>query len=175
MRLRSDTLCWLRRASRDGSCRLVIQNGAGAPEAAAGQGNTTPFFPPSFRGYHTEHFATCHAKPARLSLTSFRRATVSSHASGLSGTASLGHVSSAARLLCSGDLSRVKECANSDCGAFFSDTSKNCRRRWCATTGCGVAFGSPRSTNAGATNLAQGLKPGPGEGPLPLLESLKAD
>src|SRR5260370_17245446 len=136
MRLRSDTLCWLRRASRDGSCRLVIQNGAGAPEAAAGQGNTTPFFPSSSHGYHTEHFATCPAKPARLSLTSFRGATDSSHASGLSGTASLGHVSSAARLLCSGDLSRVKECANSDCGAFFSDASKDCRRR-CATTRCG--------------------------------------
>ena len=136
MRLRSDALCWLRRASSDGSCRLVIQNGAGAPETTAGQGNTTPFFPPSFPGYHTEHFATCHAKPARLSLTSFRRATVSSRTSGLSGTASLGHVSSAARLICSGDLSRVKECANSGCGAFFSDTSKDCGRR-CATTGCG--------------------------------------
>ena len=34
--LRSDTLCWLRRASRDGSCRLVIQNGTGAPETTAG-------------------------------------------------------------------------------------------------------------------------------------------
>jgi len=74
--------------------------------------------------------------PHGVSLTSFRRATVSSHASGLSGTASLGHVSSAARLICSGDLSRVKECANSGCGAFFSDTSKDCGRR-CATTGCG--------------------------------------
>jgi predicted RNA-binding Zn ribbon-like protein len=44
---------------------------------------------------------------------------------------------SAASLLCSGDLSRVKECANSGCGAFFYDTSKNRGRRWCTTTGCG--------------------------------------
>ena len=170
MRLGSDALCWLRRASRDGSCRLVIQNGAGAPEAAARSRQHHRFF-------HLASAAiTWSISPLVMpSLTSFRRATVSSHASGLSETASLGHVSSAVRLLCSGDLSWVKECANSDCGAFFSDTSKNCGRRWCATTGRGVAFGSPRSTNAGATNLAQGLKPGPGEGPLPLLESLKAD
>lgn len=44
---------------------------------------------------------------------------------------------SAATLLCSGDLSRVKECSNSGCGAFFYDTSKNRGRRWCTTTGCG--------------------------------------
>jgi predicted RNA-binding Zn ribbon-like protein len=44
---------------------------------------------------------------------------------------------SAASLLCGGDLSRVKECANSGCGAFFYDTSKNRGRRWCTTTGCG--------------------------------------
>jgi len=42
---RRDALCWLRRAYRDGSCRLVTQNGAGAPETTAGQGNTIPFFP----------------------------------------------------------------------------------------------------------------------------------
>jgi len=35
------------------------------------------------------------------------------------------------------DLSRVKECSNSGCGAFFYDTSKNRGRRWCTTTGCG--------------------------------------
>jgi predicted RNA-binding Zn ribbon-like protein len=44
---------------------------------------------------------------------------------------------SAASLLCGGDLSRVKECANSGCGVFFYDTSKNRGRRWCTTTGCG--------------------------------------
>jgi predicted RNA-binding Zn ribbon-like protein len=44
---------------------------------------------------------------------------------------------SAAALLCGGDLSRLKECANSGCGAFFYDTSKNRGRRWCTTTGCG--------------------------------------
>ena len=76
MRLRSDTLCWLRRASRDGSCRLVIQNGAGAPEAAAGQGNPHRFFHLAYPAITLSIFATCHAKPARLSITSFRRATV---------------------------------------------------------------------------------------------------
>jgi predicted RNA-binding Zn ribbon-like protein len=44
---------------------------------------------------------------------------------------------SAAYLLCDGDLSQVKECANSGCGAFFYDTSNNRGRRWCTTTGCG--------------------------------------
>jgi len=44
---------------------------------------------------------------------------------------------SAASLLCDGDFSRVKECSNSGCGAFFYDTSKNRGRRWCTTTGCG--------------------------------------
>jgi predicted RNA-binding Zn ribbon-like protein len=44
---------------------------------------------------------------------------------------------SGASLLCRGDLSRVKECANSGCGAFFYDASKNRGRRWCTTTGCG--------------------------------------
>ena len=44
---------------------------------------------------------------------------------------------SAATLLCTGDLSCLKECSNSGCGAFFYDTSKNRRRRWCTTTGYG--------------------------------------
>ncbi|MFZ2063006.1 MAG: CGNR zinc finger domain-containing protein, partial [Candidatus Binatus sp.] len=44
---------------------------------------------------------------------------------------------SAASLLCRGDLSRVKECASSDCGAFFYDTSKNRKRRWCSGNVCG--------------------------------------
>ena len=44
---------------------------------------------------------------------------------------------SAASLLCGGDLSRVKECANSGCGAFFYDTSKNRKRRWCSGNVCG--------------------------------------
>jgi predicted RNA-binding Zn ribbon-like protein len=44
---------------------------------------------------------------------------------------------SAARLLCSGDFSRVKQCANQDCGAFFYDGTKNNSRRWCSATGCG--------------------------------------
>jgi predicted RNA-binding Zn ribbon-like protein len=44
---------------------------------------------------------------------------------------------SAARLLCSGDFSRVKQCANQDCGAFFYDGTKNNSRRWCSGAECG--------------------------------------
>jgi predicted RNA-binding Zn ribbon-like protein len=44
---------------------------------------------------------------------------------------------SATALLCGGDLSRVNECANSACGAFFYDRSRNRGHRWCTTTGCG--------------------------------------
>ena len=44
---------------------------------------------------------------------------------------------SAARLLCGGGFSRVKQCANQDCGAFFYDGTKNNSRRWCSATGCG--------------------------------------
>jgi len=44
---------------------------------------------------------------------------------------------SAASLLCGSDPSRVKECANSACGAFFYNTSKNRGRRWCSGNECG--------------------------------------
>src|SRR5713101_7298798 len=169
MRLRSDTLCWLRRASRDGSCRLVIQNGAGAPEAAAGQGNTTPFFPPSFRGYHTEHFATCHAKPARRFADELPWRDGQQLRFRLVGNG----VAWSRLKRCALALQRRSIPGEGMCQftlrCFLSDTSKNCGRR-CATTGWGTAFGSPRSTNAGATNLAQGLKPDRGEGPPALLE-----
>jgi predicted RNA-binding Zn ribbon-like protein len=61
---------------------------------------------------------------------------------------------SAADLLCDGDFSRVKQCSNQDCGAFFYDTSKNRRRRWCAGSSCGnrirvAAFYRRRHRNAG--------------------------
>jgi predicted RNA-binding Zn ribbon-like protein len=44
---------------------------------------------------------------------------------------------SASDLLCHGDLALVKRCADPGCGAFFYDTSKNHKRRWCSTTDCG--------------------------------------
>ena len=45
---------------------------------------------------------------------------------------------SAADLLVSGDLRRVKECPGSDdCGWLFYDSSKNASRRWCSMEGCG--------------------------------------
>ncbi len=44
---------------------------------------------------------------------------------------------SAADLLCNGDLSLVKRCANPSCSLYFYDTSKNHTRRWCSMETCG--------------------------------------
>jgi predicted RNA-binding Zn ribbon-like protein len=46
---------------------------------------------------------------------------------------------SAARLLTSGPLDRIKVCAaEAGCVGLFLDTSKNRSRRWCTMDGCGV-------------------------------------
>ena len=44
---------------------------------------------------------------------------------------------SAADLLTSGELERVKVCDAHDCGWFFVDVSRNRSRRWCDMAGCG--------------------------------------
>jgi predicted RNA-binding Zn ribbon-like protein len=44
---------------------------------------------------------------------------------------------SAATLLTSTELQFVRQCANEDCRWLFVDTTKNHRRRWCRTSGCG--------------------------------------
>ena len=44
---------------------------------------------------------------------------------------------SAADLLTSGSLERVKICDAHDCGWFFVDVSRNRSRRWCDMAGCG--------------------------------------
>ncbi len=44
---------------------------------------------------------------------------------------------SAARLLTSAEQQLVRLCANEDCSWLFVDTTKNHRRKWCRTTGCG--------------------------------------
>ena len=44
---------------------------------------------------------------------------------------------SAAELLVSGPLDRVRECASESCGWLFLDASRNRSRRWCAMNGCG--------------------------------------
>ena len=44
---------------------------------------------------------------------------------------------SAADLLTSGSLERVKVCDAHDCGWFFVDVSRNRSRRWCDMAGCG--------------------------------------
>jgi predicted RNA-binding Zn ribbon-like protein len=46
-------------------------------------------------------------------------------------------VRSAADLLTSGDLSRVRQCAGDRCGWLFVDRSKNHSRRWCDMAECG--------------------------------------
>ena len=44
---------------------------------------------------------------------------------------------SAAELLVSGELSRVRECAGEGCGWLFVDVSRNRLRRWCDMKSCG--------------------------------------
>jgi predicted RNA-binding Zn ribbon-like protein len=43
----------------------------------------------------------------------------------------------AARLLTTGDPSRLRRCASPDCHLWFIDTSKSGRRRWCSMSRCG--------------------------------------
>jgi predicted RNA-binding Zn ribbon-like protein len=43
----------------------------------------------------------------------------------------------AARLLSTVAPARIRRCASSDCGAWFVDTSKGGRRRWCSMARCG--------------------------------------
>jgi predicted RNA-binding Zn ribbon-like protein len=50
----------------------------------------------------------------------------------------LGEVAASfARLLAAGDPTRIKICANRDCGWVMYDESRNRTRRWCESTGCG--------------------------------------
>ena len=44
---------------------------------------------------------------------------------------------SAAAMLVTGDLSRVRQCGGDDCGWLFLDTSRNRRRQWCDMKDCG--------------------------------------
>ena len=46
-------------------------------------------------------------------------------------------VRSAAELLVSGEIGRIRECAASDCGWLFFDESRNRSRRWCSMQTCG--------------------------------------
>jgi len=58
------------------------------------------------------------------------------HASGV--TRALGEVAASfAELLATGDPTRIKVCANRDCGWFVYDESRNRTRRWCESAGCG--------------------------------------
>ncbi len=46
-------------------------------------------------------------------------------------------VRSAAEMLTSGDLGRVRQCAREGCDWLFVDASKNHSRRWCSMNMCG--------------------------------------
>jgi predicted RNA-binding Zn ribbon-like protein len=46
-------------------------------------------------------------------------------------------VLAAAELLASDSRTQIHECAGEGCGWLFLDTSRNCRRRWCAMQSCG--------------------------------------
>ena len=46
-------------------------------------------------------------------------------------------VRSAAELLTTGQLYRIRQCAGENCTRLFLDTSKNGKRRWCDMKGCG--------------------------------------
>jgi predicted RNA-binding Zn ribbon-like protein len=46
-------------------------------------------------------------------------------------------IQSAADLLISGNLDRLKRCSNPMCGWLYYDTSKNNSRRWCCMKTCG--------------------------------------
>lgn len=60
---------------------------------------------------------------------------------------------SAADLLCNGDLTLVRRCADENCDLLFYDTTKNHRRRWCSMSSCGnrakVAAHRARQKNGG--------------------------
>jgi predicted RNA-binding Zn ribbon-like protein len=43
----------------------------------------------------------------------------------------------AAELLLHGDRARIRQCHAEDCASWFSDTSKNGRRKWCSMARCG--------------------------------------
>lgn len=44
---------------------------------------------------------------------------------------------SAADLIVGGQLGRVRQCANPECGWLFLDSSKSGNRRWCSMSACG--------------------------------------
>lgn len=46
-------------------------------------------------------------------------------------------IHSAAELLTTGDLSRLRECGGEECGWVFEDTSRNRSRQWCDMQDCG--------------------------------------
>jgi predicted RNA-binding Zn ribbon-like protein len=48
-----------------------------------------------------------------------------------------GIAEAAARLVSTAEPARIRPCASESCGAWFVDTSKGGRRKWCSMAGCG--------------------------------------
>jgi predicted RNA-binding Zn ribbon-like protein len=77
--------------------------------------------------------------PARLRLRKREGSFAAEWTSASSGVQQVlfGVLSSAAELLASDRLGRVRECANADCTWLFVDESRNRSRRWCDMAACG--------------------------------------
>lgn len=63
---------------------------------------------------------------------------------------------SAARLLASDELTRVRRCGGIDCGWFYVDRSRNGLRRWCEMETCGTLMKTRRRAERNATARAAG-------------------
>lgn len=62
---------------------------------------------------------------------------------------------SAARLLASADVSRIRRCGGIDCGWYYVDRSRNGRRRWCQMETCGTLMKTHRRAQRNARERAK--------------------
>lgn len=61
----------------------------------------------------------------------------------------------AANLVTSPDMSRLRVCADADCGWFFVDRSRNGLRRWCSMADCGTKAKSRRRALKQSASVAR--------------------
>ncbi len=69
-------------------------------------------------------------------------------------------IDSAAELLTSPDLTRVRECQSDTCAWLFLDTSRNRTRRWCDMTVCGNRAKARRHYERARNDLPRNRRPG---------------
>src|SRR5688500_2389122 len=78
------------------------------------------------------------ACPRTWLLVADGRPVVVEHAESRGGLATLSSIAeAAARLVATVQPVRIRACAARSCGAWFVDTSKGGRRKWCSMAGCG--------------------------------------